>query len=249
MSRAVAILLWVASLFVAISPARADAPPPNPRRLAFLDAPPPPLRELPPEPTREGDEYPRRSWEAFPSGGAGTPFCRGAAWGLGQCGDATAGATVGAGLLYRVSPYIAIGIDASFARFASRAATPGATPYSHASWIGLLVRGYFLDRGMLDPYVETGFGQGMSAAGYVDAGTEVRTESGAPSVMTGAGIDFWLAPYLRVGPAVSYRIAWLSDVRGCYAGMCTSYAVQDRGAVGSYATFSLRATLALGREM
>jgi hypothetical protein len=171
------------------------------------------------------------------------------AWGVGHCGDATAGATAGGGLLYRVSPYIAIGIDASFAQFSTRSAAPGAAPYSHASWIGLLVRGYFLDRGMLDPYVETGFGQGAAAAGYVDAGTEVRTESAAPSVMTGAGIDFWLAPYLRVGPALSYRIAWLTDVRGCYGVTCTSYAVQDRGAVASYATLSLRATIALGREM
>ena len=160
-----------------------------------------------------------------------------------------AGATVGAGLLYRVSPYVAIGADASFARFASRTATPGAAAYSHASWIGLLVRGYFLDRGAFDPYVETGFGQGTAAAGYVEAGTDVRTEFAAPSIMAGAGIDFWLAAHLRVGPAVSYRFSWLSDLRGCYAATCTSYAVQDRGAVGSYATFSVRATLALGREM
>jgi hypothetical protein len=38
-------------------------------------------------------------------------------------------------------------------------------------------------------------------------------------------------------------------VQGCYAGTCTTYGVQDRGAVGSYATFSVRATIALGREM
>lgn len=218
-------------------------------RFAFLDAPPPPLTDVPPEPTREGDEYARRVWEGFPSGGIGTPYCRGSAWGLGHCGDAATGVTVGAGLLYRVSPYVAIGLDASFARFGTRAATSGAASYSHASWIGLLVRGYFLDRGMLDPYVETGFGQAASTSGYVDAGTDMRTESAAPSVMAGAGIDFWLAPYLRVGPALSYRIAWISDVRGCYAGLCTTHGVDERGTVGSYASFSVRATVALGREM
>jgi len=67
--------------------------------------------------------------------------------------------------------------------------------------------------------------------------------------MAGAGIDFWLGPYLRLGPALTYRIAWISDVRGCYAGTCTTYGVDERGTVGSYATFSLRATVALGREM
>ena len=249
MSRAVAVFVWVTSFLFSAGAARAGEPSGGARRFAFLDAPPPLSKDVAPEPTREGDEYPRRSWEAFPSGGAGTPFCRGTSWGVGQCGDAAAGATVGAGLLYRVSPYVAIGIDASFARFTSRASTPGTAAYSHASWIGLLVRGYFLDRGMLDPYVETGFGQGAATAGYVDAGTEVRTEFGAPSVMAGAGIDFWLSPHLRLGPAVSYRFSWLSDVRGCYGATCTSYGVQDRGAVGSYATLSVRATLALGREM
>jgi len=156
MSRALAVLVGVTSLVLAAWPARAAPSAPLPPRFAYLDVPPPSLTELPPEPTREGDEYPRRAWEGFPSGGGGVPFCRGSAFGVGHCGDATTGATVGAGLLYRVSPYVAIGIDASFARFTSRSTTTGTAPYSHASWIGLLVRGYFLDRGMLDPYVETG---------------------------------------------------------------------------------------------
>jgi hypothetical protein len=77
----------------------------------------------------------------------------------------------------------------------------------------------------------------------------VRTEFGAPSFLTGAGIDFWLAPYLRVGPAFNYRFAWFSNVQGCVAATCATYGVDDRGAVGSYASFSVRATIALGREM
>jgi hypothetical protein len=249
MSRTIAFVLGLACSVPASRSARADEPAFGAHRPSFLDAPPPPLPDLPPQPTREGDEYPRRAWEGFPSGGVGAPFCRGNAAGLAHCGDATAGATLGAGLLYRVSPYIALGLDTSFARFASRAGTPGAAAYSHASWIGLLVRGYFLDHGMLDPYVETGIGQGATTSGHLEAGADVRTESLAPSVMAGAGVDFWLAPYLRVGPAISYRIAWLSNVRGCYAAMCTTYGVEDRGTVGSYATFSVRATIALGREM
>jgi len=248
MSRAVTFRLGVTCLLLGIGSARAE-PAPRAPRFAFLDAPPPPLTELPPEPTREGDEYPRRAWEAFPSGGVGTPFCRGSAVGAGHCGDATSGAIIGAGALYRVSPHVAIGLDASFARFASRASTAGAAVYSHASWIGLLVRGYFLDRGTLDPYVETGIGQGATTSGYAETGAIVRTESAAPSIMAGAGIDFWLAPFFRLGPALSYRISWLSDVRGCYGATCSTTGVDEHGAVGSYATFSVRATVALGREM
>jgi opacity protein-like surface antigen len=246
-------LAFVLSLFLLLgrapSAAATDAQP-NVPRLAYLDAPLPPLAELPPEPTREAEEFPRRTWEAFPSGGVATPFCRGSAFGLGHCGDTSSGPTLGVGVLYRVAPHVAFGLEASFARFASTAA--GATEtYSRSTSIGLLVRGYFLDHGMFDPYVETGFGQGSAVSGYVDAatGTRVRTEFGAPSFLTGAGIDFWLTPHLRVGPAFNYRFAWFSSVQGCAAATCTTYGVDDRGAVGSYASFSVRATIALGREM
>jgi hypothetical protein len=236
-------------------------------RFAFLDAPGPPLPDLPPQPTREADEYPRRVWEAFPSGGVSTPFCRGSAYGAGHCADATTGATLGIGGLYRVSPYIAVGFDASLVRFTLHGA--GDAPRSHASFVGLLVRGYFFDRGVFDPYVETGFGQGAAVARHVERATEnggldgasigaggaaagdieVRTEFAAPAVMAGAGIDFWLAPYLRMGPALSYRFSWISTVQGCWGTTCTSVGVDERGAVGSYATVSVRATIALGREM
>jgi hypothetical protein len=248
MPRAVVILLFMAFLSLGTRTVRADDAAPALPRFAYLDAPPPPLGELPPEPTREAEEYPRRIWEGFPSGGVATPFCRGSAFGLGHCGDASSGATAGAGVLYRITPYVAIGLDASLARFTSHV-TGASTAYSRASWVGLLVRGYFLDHGMFDPYVETGFGQGSAVAAYTDGSTEVRTEAASPSFLAGAGVDFWLAPYLRVGPALNYRFAWLTSVSGCVASTCTTYGVDERGAVGSYASFSVRATIALGREM
>ncbi|MET0594887.1 MAG: hypothetical protein ABW133_19460 [Polyangiaceae bacterium] len=279
MSRRVAVALGVAVLFlVSMRAARAASPEPlgaltgaaslgaassgaassgtastastasTDSRFAFLDSLPPRPAELPPEPSREPDEYPRRAWEVFPSGGVGTPFCRGTAFGLGRCGDANAGATLGLGALYRVTPHVAFGLDASFAHFGS-GATNVAAYDSLSTWVGLLVRGYFFDHGALDPYVETGFGQATSITTYRDGDVDVRTESAAPSVETGAGIDFWVAPFLRFGPAVSYRFAWISRVNGCASGICTSYGVDERGSVGSYATFSVRATVGFGREM
>jgi hypothetical protein len=249
MPRAFAVALALS--FLLLGPhaiAGADAKAADTQSFAFLDSPPPPLAELPPEPMREADEIPRRTWEAFPSGGAATPFCRGSAFGLGHCGDASAGPTLGVGFLYRITPHIAVGLDASLARFAS---TFAGARESRATFIGLLVRGYFLDHGVLDPYVETGFGQGSAVSDYVDAGSgaRVRTEFAAPSFLTGAGLDVWLAPYLRLGPAFSYRFSWFSNVQGCVAATCTTYGVDDRGAVGSYASFSVRATVAFGREM
>jgi hypothetical protein len=271
MSRGVAIAWGVTLHLLGLLAARAahsESGAPSPR-FAFLDASGPPLPDLPPQPTREADEYPRRAWEAFPSGGVSTPFCRGSAYGLGHCGDATTGATLGIGALYRVSPYVAVGLDASLVRFTLHGPSGGAAPRTHASFIGFLVRGYFLDRGVFDPYVETGFGQGASVARHLERATEdsgpdgtpadtrgsaaadieVRTEFAAPAVMAGAGIDFWLAPYLRVGPALTYRFSWISMVQGCWGSTCTPVGVDERGAVGSYATVSLRATIAVGREM
>jgi hypothetical protein len=249
MSRGLAIALLVSFLLLGARSVRAAEPIPRDRRFAFLDAPRPPLPDLPPEPTREADEYPRRTWEVFPSGGVATPFCRGSAYGLGHCGDATSGAMLGVGALYRVSPYVALGLDLSFARFTPRATNAGATLQSEASFIGLLVRGYFLDRGLVDPYVETGFGQGASVARYAEGGRDVRTESAAPAFLVGAGIDFWLTSYLRLGPALTYRLSWISNVEGCWGSTCTSVGVDERGAVGSYASVSVKATIAFGREM
>jgi hypothetical protein len=67
--------------------------------------------------------------------------------------------------------------------------------------------------------------------------------------MAGAGIDFWLTPYIKLGPALAYRWTWLTDVRTCTGPSCETAKVGDRGAVGSYLTLGLHATVALGHEM
>jgi hypothetical protein len=85
--------------------------------------------------------------------------------------------------------------------------------------------------------------------GTTEGGVDVRSESAGPSAMAGVGIDFWVAPYLKLGPALSYRWAWLTDVRTCSSSACSTVSVADRGAVGSYLSLSFVATLALGHEM
>jgi len=217
-------------------------------RFAFLEAPPPAPAPASPAPAREGDEYARKSWEAFPTFGVGAPFCRGDSLGPGRCGDSGAGTVIGGGALYRVSPYVALGADVSFVTFALGAESMPAA-YSRASFLGLVIRGYFAERGAVDPYVETGVGRGAAVMGYSDGGTDVRSESSGPSALAGAGIDFWVAPYLKLGPSLSYRWTWLTDVRTCVGTWCETARVADRGAVGSYASLSFAVTLALGHEM
>jgi hypothetical protein len=227
---------------------RANAPvDASARGFPFLDAPHPPPRPRAPGPARESDEYARKSWELFPEAGFGTPICRGDSLGPGRCGDSGSGTVLGGGALYRISPYVALGATAAFANFQFDRVAPSA--YSHASFLGFTVRGYFSDRGAIDPYVETGIGRGTSTMGYADGGVEIRSESSGPSAMAGAGIDFWVMPYLKLGPALSYRWTWLTDVRTCAGSTCETARVADWGAIGSYATLSFAATLAFGHEM
>jgi len=215
---------------------------------SFLEGQPPAPPPFPPAPARESDEFPRRAWEGFPEVGLSTPFCRGDSLGVSHCGDSGPGTALGGGALYSVSPYIGLGIEASFSRF--ELAIEGAREaYSRASWVGLLVRGYFLDRGAVEPYVETGVGRGSSSAGYSDGVSAFSVDASGPSALAGAGVDFWVAPYLRLGPAFTYRWTFLTDVRSCAGSSCETGSVADRGAVGSFASLSFVATLALGREM
>jgi hypothetical protein len=215
---------------------------------SFLDSPPPTPAPLPPAPARESDEYPRRAWEGFPEIGLSAPFCRGDSFGVSHCGDSGTGTALGGGALYRVSPSVGLGLEANFSSF--ELAVDGAqAAYSRASWMGLLVRGYFLDRGAVEPYVETGVGRGDSSAGYTDGVNDVRIEASGPSGLAGAGVDFWVAPYLRMGPAFTYRWTFLTGVRSCVGSTCQTASVADRGAVGSFASLSFVATFAIGREM
>jgi hypothetical protein len=164
------------------------------------------------------------------------------------CGTAGAGTALGGGVLYRVSPHVALGAEASWFQFRpDNASAP--TAYSNASWLGFIIRGYFLDRSALDPYVETGVGRGAASAGHMSGTDDARTEAAGPSVVASAGIDFWIAPYLRVGPAFAYRWTWLTSVSSCQTSACATVSLAERGAIGSSASLSLLATIALGQQM
>jgi hypothetical protein len=214
---------------------------------ASLSLPPVAPLPLPPAPHPEPDEYARRSWELFPQVGGGAPFCRGDSFGFTHCGDTGGGTSFGAGALYRLTPFIALGLEANFANFQTSAIARDA--YSRTSWLGFVARGYFFERGAFDPYIETGMGRGGAVAFAGDDQGGLRLETSGPSALAGVGVDFWVLPYLRIGPAISYRWTWLTDVRSCLGSVCQPVEVKSGGGVGSYATLSLVATIALGREM
>ncbi|HKQ71205.1 MAG TPA: hypothetical protein VJT73_17795 [Polyangiaceae bacterium] len=233
-------LLWASAL---AQPSRASA-----AERSFLDAPPPAPPPEPPEPAREAEEFARRAWEVFPQIGLAAPFCRGGTAGLGQCGNTESGAAFGGGALYRLSPHVGLGLEASAAGF--RFEVPGAPLATSAvTWVGLVARGYFLDHGMFDPYVEAGVGRGSGSAAITGGPSAFRLETSGPSAMAGVGLDFWMTTFFRTGPALSYRWTWLTDVRACVDDACQRIAASEAGAVGSDVRFSLHATLAFGGEM
>jgi hypothetical protein len=214
-------------------------------RLAFIDAPPPAPRAPGPAPLREEDEYGRRTWEAFPTMSLDTPFCRGDALGSSHCGDTETGTSLGGGALYRLTPYVGIGAAASFTSFGKT----GAEAFSHARWFGVIVRGYFLDRGAFDPYVEAGLGAGSVSSGESDGIHGVALRASGPASTAAVGIDFWVLPCLRLGPALAYRWTWLTRVERCVDGACTAGDVSSVGAVGSHLSLGVVATFAIGAEM
>jgi hypothetical protein len=205
--------------------ARASTPE-VPQRFAFLDAPPPAPPPFPRDPGSEPDEHPRRMWELVPAFGAAAPFCRGAGWCAGN------GGAVELAALHRFTPYVALGADISWVSFSADAA--GARAFSRASWMGLQVRGYFSEHGVVDPYLAAGIGRGTVAAGD----SSVTVTGAGPSTMAGVGVDFWMLPYLRLGPALTYRWTWLSDT-----------GTAPLAVAGSYLSLTVMATVAFGREM
>jgi hypothetical protein len=244
------VLVLAAGLFLLRAKAHAD---PAPReRFAFLDALPPAPLPPPEAPAPEAEEFARRPWEAFPAVGVSSPFCRGDSFGLGRCADTASGLSMGLGFAYRVTPYVALGVEGGASRFHFDPALrdgPASGASSRSNWLGAVVRGYFLERGRLDPYVQAGFGRGAVNTTYVAQGVDVEVSGAGAATMVGAGLDVWVLPYFKVGPALVYRWAFFHELRVCQAGGCAGTTVGDGGAVGSDVGLRLVGTFALGREM
>jgi hypothetical protein len=116
-------------------------------------------------------------------------------------------------------------------------------------WGGLLARGYFQDRGRTDAWIEAGMGIGRYAIRYGLAGGDVSAAATGPATMVAAGLDVWITPDLRVGPALSYRWTFYGDLRVCSAGACRTESIDDGGIAGSEIAVTIGATWAIGKTM
>lgn len=250
----VALSLFAAALVLLLaSRALADAAPAKAtfsQRFAFLDAPPPAVPELPPAPEREASEWARKSWEIVPNAGFTLPSCRTAPYGGGACGGVGSGLTAGVGGVYRMTPYLALGAAVELANFRYDASAVGASGgTSRAATVGPIFRAYFLESGSIDPWIQVGFGAAFLGMSYETAGAAWSASASGASVSGAAGVDFWLTPHLKVGPAVGQELVFPTEVRVCQGDGCADYTVSEAGGVTRWLRVGLVATVAFGSSM
>lgn len=224
------------------------APPSAP--LSFIDALPPAPPPLPPAPEREPSEFARKSWELLPHVGLTTPSCQAAPYGGSACADVGSGLMIGAGGVYRITPYVALGAELAVAEFRYDAAAAGASRgASRAGQFGPIFRGYFLENGRVDPWVQVGFGMGFVGMNHISGGAEWNARATGAAASGAAGVDFWLTPYLKLGPSIGQQFVFPSEVRVCENGGCASYAVGEAGGITRWMRLGVNVTVALGRSM
>jgi hypothetical protein len=228
----------------------AAAGPTSSERPSFIDRLPPEPLSPPPAPAGQEDEMARRPFEISPEVGWASPICRGDAYGIARCADAASGPGFGGSVLFRPTPYVALGgtYHRAAYRFAPGFARGGASS-ARLDWGGLLARGYFADRGRIDTWIEAGVGMGMYSTEYAPAAGPVNARASGMATMVGAGLDVWLTPDVKLGPALAYRWTFYGDLRVCEGGACRTTAIDDGGIAGSEIAVTLGATWALGKTM
>jgi hypothetical protein len=219
-------------------------------REAFLSDLPPAPHPRGPAPLAEEDEHARRPWELEPTIGAGTPICYGASGPL--CGAEGGGLSFGASGLFRLTPYVALGVV--YQRLGGgvdpAAFAPGVSATAWSDFFGAVARGYFLERGAFDPYVQAGFGRGSYHLDWAADGARFGAMSGAaPATEVTAGADFWIGSFAKVGASLSYFWTFLGDVRTCDPNGCSFVAADSLGAPGTELVLGVSVTFAMGREM
>ena len=221
-------------------------------RIAHAEhAPPPPIvLEAPPPPELPAPEYARRPFELTAELLVALPNCvLGNAYNQ-RCDSVVAGPGLGATALWRPSPYFAFGGTLSALSFGFRPA-PG-SDLSHGSadgyfW-GLLSRVYFLDHGLVEPYLELGMGSAgvATSAEEAAAAAQYRENSAGLAFRVGGAIEFYLSRHVRLGPAYDWTFFDVQHVRRCGQARCVDLDQASYGHSNGFSTVSLRLSVLLG---
>jgi hypothetical protein len=203
-------------------------------------------RDLPP-PLARAPQSPRRPLEVTAALALFLPSCGSGSVDDRACLTVAPGSGLDLALLYRGSPFFAVGAEAILSGFRARGRGPLSSAGGGARFIGVTGRVYFADEGAWDPYVALTVGVGsLSLQTNAEADTAVST-TGFGARFAG-GVDYLLGSRVRLGPSVSLSrwLAWSEEQ--CEASVC-SPGPAIYGRVLGFATLGLRVTASFGEVL
>jgi len=237
--------------------ARESSPPAPPPYGAWQSdaphAPPPPIvLGAAPAPELPAAEYARRPFELAPELILGFASCSDGSTDDSRCSGLSAGVGVGGTLLWRVSPYFAFGGTLSDVSFGFHPAAATGLQHTTASgqFYGLLARVYFMDHGLVEPYLELGLGGGSIRTSAREA-DDVQYDEAATggALRVGGALEFFLSRHLRLGPAFDWTTFDVAHVRRCDGSACAELDAASYGHGTGFSSVSLRLSVLLGEGL
>ena len=208
-----------------------------------LTPPPPDAQRDTPPPLARPRAHARRPFEVSAALAAFLPSCGSGSLDDRACLTVGAGAGVDVALMYRVSPFFAVGAEGVLSGFGDGAHGVLSKAGGGGRFFGIVGRVYFADEGAWDPYVALTLGAGTLdlRGGAADA----RESTRGFGARAAGGVDYAFGSHLRVGPTASFThwIAW--SEAGCSGDICSSEPA-SYGRLLGFATLGIRVTGSLG---
>lgn len=156
------------------------------------------------------------------------------------------GAGADLALLYRVTPFFAVGGELALSGFGGRSDGVLSRAGGNARFFGVVGRVYFADEGAWDPYVALTLGTGTLT--LTGDGSELGAETSGFGARVGGGIDYLFGSHVRLGPSASFAhwVAW-SEER-CEASGCRDERAVSGRLLG-FATLGLRFSVSWGEVL
>ncbi len=199
--------------------------------------------DLPP-PLARARQWARRPFELSAGLGSFLPSCGSGSMDDRGCQTVSPGSGLDLALLYRVSPFFAVGGEGVVSAFSARDHGLLSSAGGMARFIGAAGRLYFADAGTWDPYLALTLGVGSLDLRGQGGSDESVSTSGLGGRIAG-GVDYVFGTHLRVGPSASFArwVAW--QERECSADICRAQPAVYGKLLG-FATLGLRITASFG---
>jgi len=148
--------------------------------------------------------------------------------------------------LFRPNPYFAFGASARRFAFGLGGSAGGSEARGGALFWGLTGRAYFLEAGLVDPYLELALGGGSLG---LEVSGSVRAEEQVPfafAARSAAGVDLLLNGWLRVGSFLSLTRFVPSSVAHCEGLGCSARSADSSWLAVGATSLGVRLGLASG---